>query len=64
MSYTAAVCDCDNVGTLETLAAVSYSDDSSSIDAYPSLPSSLEVQITDTAGYCGDAALSLGEGEF
>lgn len=61
MNYTASVCDCDNVGTLETLAGVSYTDESSTVDAYPSLPSSIEVQITDTTGYCGDAALGLGE---
>lgn len=60
-NYHLDVCDCTNVGTVNTLARVTYTDSETSIDAYPVLPDSLEVQVTDSTWLCGTPAVALGE---
>lgn len=60
-SYGVNVCNCDNVGTVEIIEGVSYMDDNSSTSAYPVVPSSIQVQVTDNTGYCGTPGVGLGE---
>lgn len=61
MSYVVDICDCDNLGTMETLASTSYSDSETLRADYPVLPSSLVVEVVDLTGFCGVPGVGLGE---
>lgn len=61
MSYAVDICDCDTLGTVETLASASYSDSKTLPAAYPVLPSSLLVEVVDLTGFCGVPGVGLGE---
>lgn len=62
MSYYVNVCDCENVDSvIETLADTSYTDDTTSSDAYPLMPESITVEIVDSSEGCGVPSIVLGE---
>lgn len=62
MSYSVDVCDCGNVGSsIETLASTSYEDETTSLNAYPTLPASIVVQVVDSTRLCGVPDVKLGE---
>lgn len=60
-TYSVNVCDCGNIGTLETLAGVTYADAGATAAGYPVLPSSLPVEVTDNTELCGTPSVGLGE---
>lgn len=60
-TYSVNVCDCSNVGILETLASATYTDAGESTVGYPILPSSLPVEVTDNTELCGTPSVGLGE---
>lgn len=62
MSYSIDICACENVGgAIETLVSSSYTDDSASPGAYPSMPESIPVELSDSSYICGLPSVELGE---
>lgn len=62
MSYSIDICACENVGgAIETLASSSYTDDSTSPGAYPFMPESIPVELSDSTYICGLPSVELGE---